>query len=186
MCTKAEGCTLTAIIISTQLLPTQEHSCSEGERNTTTDGEFPGFYHCVKTLSFCNHRLSCKTVQMAGKSQCKAVLNISLVMARSKIKHCLNLVSRYLEKSRPDHGPGSPQHGPIWRLWKICTLCRQQEGGGEALWTHPVTQTLPSNRHSLLLSLSWSSSSTFGDQESCCSSSTHIPKFKLLFCASGF
>lgn len=90
MCTKAEGSKLTAIVISTQLLPTQEQSCTEGKRNTTTDGEFPGFYHCVKTLSFCNHRLSCKTAQMAAKSQCKAFLNISLVMTSSRIKHCLN------------------------------------------------------------------------------------------------
>lgn len=92
MCTKAEGYKLTAIVISTQLLPTQELSCSEGKRNrnTTTDGEFPGFYHCVKTLAFCNHRFSYKTAQTAAESQCKAFLNITLVMARSRSKHCLN------------------------------------------------------------------------------------------------
>lgn len=89
MCTEAEGYKLIAIAISIQLLPTLKLSCSKGktERNTTANGEFPGFYHCVKTLSFCNHRLSCKIAQMAAKSQCKAYLNISLVTARSRIKH---------------------------------------------------------------------------------------------------
>lgn len=71
MCTEAEGCKLIAIVISTQLLPPLKLSCSKGKkkRNTTADGEFPGFYRCVKTLSFSNHRFSCKIAQMAAKSQ---------------------------------------------------------------------------------------------------------------------
>lgn len=89
LCTEAEGYKLIAIVISTWLLPTLKLSCSKGkrERNTTANGEFPGFYHCVKTLSFGNHRFSCKIAQMAAKSPCNAFLNISLVMVRSRIKH---------------------------------------------------------------------------------------------------
>lgn len=70
MCTEAEGYKLIAIVISTPLLPTLKLSHSKGrtERNTTSSNEFPGFYHCVKTLSFCNHRLSCRIAQMAAKS----------------------------------------------------------------------------------------------------------------------
>lgn len=87
MCTEAEGSTLIAIVIPAQLLPTLKLSCSRGKResSTTANGGFPGFYCCVKTLSFCNHHLSCKIAQMAAKPWCKVFLNISLVTAR--IKH---------------------------------------------------------------------------------------------------
>lgn len=73
MCTEAEGYKLIAIVISTQLQPTLKLSCITGkrERNTTTNGEFPGFYHCVKTLSFCNHCLSCKIAQMQQNPDAK-------------------------------------------------------------------------------------------------------------------
>lgn len=73
MCTEAEGYKLIAIVISTQLQPTLKLSCIRGkrERNTTTNGDFPGFYHCVKTLSFCNHCLSCKIAQMQQNPDAK-------------------------------------------------------------------------------------------------------------------
>lgn len=119
---------------------------------------------------------------LAAKSQSKIFLSTSLVMARSRIK------PKFSEQVIREVPPWprarlSAARAPLEALENLHSV--QGAGGCWASPGNPACNTSPRQAFTAMKP-SWSSSSTLGDQESCCSSRTYKTRFNLHSYASGF